>query len=70
MQVHAVFRRYSRGTGLRVGLAIGQTNFLDEQLALVGAAALAGQTPVENRVYLCVLFAWNAACGNLGVPGG
>ncbi|CAN0105308.1 unnamed protein product, partial [Laminaria digitata] len=31
MQVHAVFERYSRGTGLRVGLAIGQTNFLEEQ---------------------------------------
>ena len=45
MQVHAVFERYARGTGLRVGLAIGQTNFLEEQLALVGAAALAGKTP-------------------------
>lgn len=44
MQVHAVFKRYARGTGLRVGLAIGQTNFLEEQLALVGPVALAGKT--------------------------
>lgn len=43
MQVHTVFERYARGTGLRVGLAIGQTNFLEEQLALVGATALAGE---------------------------
>lgn len=42
MQVHAVFDRYARGTGLRVGLAIGQTNFLEEQLALVGPVALTG----------------------------
>lgn len=42
MQVHAVFQRYANGTGLKVGLAIGQTNFLEEQLSLVGAAALAG----------------------------
>lgn len=42
MQVHAVFKRYAQGTGLRVGLAIGQTNFLEEQLALVGAVALEG----------------------------
>lgn len=42
MQVHSVFKRYAQGTGLRVGLAIGQTNFLEEQLALVGAVALEG----------------------------
>lgn len=42
MQVHSVFKKYARGTGLRVGLAIGQTNFLEEQLALVGPVALAG----------------------------
>lgn len=45
VQVHNVFKAYARGTGLRVGLAIGQTNFLEEQLALVGAAALAGESP-------------------------
>lgn len=44
MQVHSVFKKYARGTGLRVGLAIGQTNFLEEQLALVGPVALAGDT--------------------------
>lgn len=43
IQVHAVFQRYARDTGLRVGLAIGQTNFLEEQLALVGGVALAGE---------------------------
>ncbi|CAN0354438.1 unnamed protein product, partial [Scytosiphon promiscuus] len=32
MQVHTVFKRYAEGTGLKVGLAIGQTNFLEEQL--------------------------------------
>ncbi|CAN0244615.1 unnamed protein product, partial [Discosporangium mesarthrocarpum] len=42
MQVHQVFRRVARGTGLRVGVAIGQTDFLKEQLSLVGRAALAG----------------------------
>lgn len=50
MQVHAVFKRYAQGTGLRVGLAIGQTNFLEEQLSLVGAVALAGKAWVDIRV--------------------
>jgi ATP-dependent RNA helicase DDX51/DBP6 len=40
VQVHGVFSTYCAGTGLKVGLAIGQTNLLDEQLALVGAAAM------------------------------
>lgn len=44
VQVHDVFRTYARSTGLRVGLAIGHTNFLEEQLALVGGAALAGES--------------------------
>lgn len=47
MQVHTVFKRYAQGTGLRVGLAIGQTNFLEEQLALVGAVALEGGKAVR-----------------------
>lgn len=49
MQVHAVFQRYANGTGLKVGLAIGQTNFLEEQLSLVGAAALAGNPVATAR---------------------
>eukprot|EP00953_Heterococcus_sp_UTEX-ZZ885_P000446 765-Heterococcus_DN1.PRE.1 len=40
VQVHGVFSTYCAGTGLKVGLTIGQTNLLDEQLALVGAAAM------------------------------
>ncbi|CAM9477300.1 unnamed protein product [Ectocarpus sp. 6 AP-2014] len=49
MQVHSVFKKYARGTGLRVGLAIGQTNFLEEQLALVGPVALAGNPTATAR---------------------
>ncbi|CAB1116568.1 unnamed protein product [Ectocarpus sp. CCAP 1310/34] len=49
MQVHSVFMKYARGTGLRVGLAIGQTNFLEEQLALVGPVALAGNPTATAR---------------------
>ncbi|CAM9790880.1 unnamed protein product [Scytosiphon promiscuus] len=49
MQVHTVFKRYAEGTGLKVGLAIGQTNFLEEQLALVGAVALAGNPVATAR---------------------
>lgn len=49
MQVFSVFRRYAEGTGLRVGLAIGQTNFLEEQLSLVGRAALAGEVTCSQH---------------------
>lgn len=34
-QVYGVFQRYSRGSNLRIGLAIGQTDFLEEQKSLV-----------------------------------
>lgn len=56
MQVHSVFERYARGTGLRVGLAIGQTNFLEEQLALVGEMALAGETLAISSVVIGLTF--------------
>ncbi|CAM9215123.1 unnamed protein product, partial [Choristocarpus tenellus] len=49
MQVHKVFQRYAERTGLRVGLAIGQTNFLEEQLSLVGRFALAGNPVAAAR---------------------
>lgn len=52
MQVHAVFQRYAEGTGLRVGLAIGQTNFLEEQLSLVGSVALTGVSAERWRAIL------------------
>lgn len=52
MQVYAVFKRYAQATDLRVGLAIGQTNFLEEQLALVGPVALTGRE-VANRYFGC-----------------
>ncbi|CAM9660797.1 unnamed protein product [Chrysoparadoxa australica] len=42
LQVHQVFTDYCKGTPLRVGLAIGQNNFVEEQLSLVGTRALAG----------------------------
>ena len=35
IQVHRVFERYVEGSDLRVGLAIGQTDFRKEQLALL-----------------------------------
>lgn len=38
IQVKAVFDFYVSGTGLRVGLAIGQSNFAEEQYTLVGTA--------------------------------
>jgi ATP-dependent RNA helicase DDX51/DBP6 len=34
-QVHAVFQRYSEGSHLKIGLAIGQTDFQAEQKALI-----------------------------------
>jgi hypothetical protein len=34
-QVFSVFQRYSQGSDLRIGLAIGQTDFVEEQRALV-----------------------------------
>jgi ATP-dependent RNA helicase DDX51/DBP6 len=34
-QVHAVFQRYSEGSNLTIGLAIGQTDFAAEQKALI-----------------------------------
>jgi len=35
MQVHSVFQRYSKGSDLTIGLAIGQTDFKKEQRSLI-----------------------------------
>ena len=35
MQVFDVFERYSKGSDLKIGLAIGQSDFLAEQKALI-----------------------------------
>ncbi|CAM9955198.1 unnamed protein product, partial [Phaeothamnion confervicola] len=49
LQVHRVFCSYGVAVGLRVGLAIGQTNFAEEQEDLVGAAALAADPVARAR---------------------
>lgn len=35
IQVHSVFNRYSEGSNLKIGLAIGQTDFAVEQKSLI-----------------------------------
>jgi hypothetical protein len=48
-QVFHVFQRYSQGSDLRVGLAIGQTDFVEEQRALIIGGASGGGR-INNHV--------------------
>lgn len=45
-QVFHVFQRYSQGSDLRIGLAIGQTDFVEEQRALI----IGGGGRINNHV--------------------
>lgn len=70
MQVHAVFKRYARGTGLRVGLAIGQTDFLEEQLSLVGPVALEGEMVCLSRLTNMTVRFFGSFCFRAPLAGG
>ena len=59
-QVYKVFKRYSEGSRLKVGLAIGQTDFEAEQKSLILGSAYGAGAANEDAEYAVLRHAFNS----------